>query len=165
MSKLLRYYFPGNVYFVTAVTHERVPILIGNIDLLWRAFDGVKRVSHVHIIAWVVLPDHFHMIIDPHNNILSNLMQRIKMSFASNYRKRHGIYRGRVWQNRFWDHIIRNEDDMKRHIDYIHYNPVKHEYAKSPFGWKHTSIHEFFDVYGSDWGVRESVMIEGDFGE
>jgi putative transposase len=113
------------------------------------------------------MPDHFHIIIDPLENEISNTMQRIKMGFATRYRKRKGLKSGRVWQNRFWDHILRNESDMNRHIDYIHYNPVHHGYNKSPFTWKHSSIHEYLKSgqYMPDWGIIENISLNEDFGE
>ncbi|MFZ5980732.1 MAG: REP-associated tyrosine transposase, partial [Candidatus Zixiibacteriota bacterium] len=115
----------------------------------------------------VILPEHIHFIIDPLSFDVSNIIQRIKMSFAANYRKRNDLKAGRIWQNRFWDHIIRNQQDMNRHIDYIHYNPVKHGLVESPFSWKESSIHEYGikGYYSSDWGQREDLVIEGDFGE
>ena len=167
MSKLLRYYSPGNAYFVTAVTYRREAILLEHVDLFWRALQSVRRNANFEPIAWVVLPDHFHMVINPGGENLSSLMQRIKMSFATNYRKRRGIYRGRVWQNRFWDHVIRDDDDMNRHIDYIHYNPVKHGFVVSPFDWEQSSIRDYHKrgLYELDWGQAESLVFEGGFGE
>jgi len=52
-------------------------------------------------------------------------------------------------------------------MDYIHYNPVKHEYVKSPFEWKYSSIHVYKKngYYQSDWGVKEDLNFDGEFGE
>jgi putative transposase len=74
---------------------------------------------------------------------------------------------GRIWQRRFWDHIIRNEADLNRYIDYIHYNPVKHGFAQSPFSYLHTSIHEYQKegYYQADWGAKETPGFKGDYGE
>lgn len=82
------------------------------------------------------------------------------------YRKSHGIRTGRIWQNRFWDHIIRDEDDLRRHVDYIHFNPVKHGIEKSPFEWKHSSVFQFYPE--EDWHFDLELVEEfesGDFGE
>jgi REP-associated tyrosine transposase len=72
-----------------------------------------------------------------------------------------------IWQRRFWDHIIRNQTDLNKHIDYIHYNPVKHGYVNSPFEWEYSSIHVYRDkgYYQSDWGMKEDLNIGGEFGE
>jgi len=93
-----------------------------------------------------------------------HFMHDFKLSFASLYRKKHNQNAGRVWQSRFWDHIIRNEKDLNNHIDYIHYNPVKHGLVKSPFEWKYSSIHEYKEYYQTDWGKKE-FLFEGDYGE
>ena len=88
------------------------------------------------------------------------------MSFSASYLKRLGLKSGRVWQNRFWDHIVRDEKDWNSHVDYIHYNPVKHGHVLTPFEWKNSSIHEFYRLgkYERDWG-ETPIGIEGDFGE
>ena len=54
---------------------------------------------------------------------------------------------------------------MNRHIDYIHYNPVKHGLVLGPLDYRYSSIHEYQDFYPDGWGVRNDVRIEGDFGE
>ncbi len=144
-----------------------MPILIDQFDLLWPAIQTVKKEMPFDLIAWVVLSDHLHMVIDPLENDLSSLMKRIKLSFSTSYRKRAGRREGRVWQYRFWDHIIRDQSDMNRHIDYIHYNSVKHGLTASPFDWKYSSIHEYLrdGYYPKDWGVEGVLEFEGAFGE
>ena len=119
------------------------------------------------IIAQVILPEHFHLILINNEGELSNIMQRIKMSFAALYRANIGISQGRVWQNRFWDHIIRKQNDLNRYIDYIHYNPVKHRLIKSPFDWPYSSIHEYRQngIYQPDWGSVGSIEIDDGYGE
>ena len=167
MSKLLRRYSPGRVYFVTAVTHQRAPLLIENRDLFRLSIKKVRPILPFDLIAWVLLPDHLHLIIDPGAFDLSNLMQQIKLSFAFHTRRRIGLYRGKIWQSRFWDHIIRDQEDMNRHIDYIHYNPVKHGRVQDPFAWEPSSIHKYQEkgFYPPDWGRPGSMKMDGDFGE
>jgi len=167
MSNLRRYHTAGNWYFITNVTYLRRPVLVEHADLLLSAFERCReRVAH-DLHAWVILPDHFHAVINSKDGDMSGIMQRIKMGFAAHLRLRTGNRRGRVWQNRFWDHVIRDEEDLNRHIDYIHYNPVKHELASSPFEWKHSSIHQFHleGIYDQDWGRRDAPQFDGNFGE
>jgi putative transposase len=59
-----------------------------------------------------------------------------------------------LWQRRFWEHLIRDEDDFRRHSDYIHWNPVKHGWAKNVVDWPHSSFHAYVKrgVYEADWG-------------
>jgi len=71
-----------------------------------------------------------------------------------------------VWQRRFWEHQIRNDEDLIRHADYIHYNPVKHSLVGSPHAWKHSSLHRCVrdGLYHPDWGVNEPVTFDGAIG-
>ena len=107
------------------------------------------------LIAWAILPDHFHLLIHPQNTNISLLMKKIKLFFSAGYRQRKGLQSGRLWQFRFWDHIIRNQDDMNRHIDYIHRNPLKHCLVESPFHYPYSSIHHYREYYPDDWGLKE----------
>ncbi len=167
MTNIRRYFREGDISFLTHVTHNRQPILIDHFELLWSSIEKAKEENKFEIISWVILPDHFHLVIDPKTNELPNLMKRIKLSFSAKYRKSVEISSGRVWQNRFWDHIIRNEEDLRRHIDYVHYNPVKHGLVNSPKDWRFTSFHDFLNNgdYPADWGVRETMTFDGSFGE
>jgi len=167
MSNLRRYFREGDISFITSVTYNRNPILITHISLLQRAMENMSQKYKSEIIAHVILKDHFHMIIDPNGNDIIKIIQGIKMSFSSLYRKNQKLKSGKVWQNRYWDHIIRDRDDLNKHIDYIHYNPVKHGYLKSPFEWRFSSIHEFKKkgLYQDDWGVKEQIKFNDEFGE
>ena len=70
-----------------------------------------------------------------------------------------------IWQRRFWEHLIRDDKDYERHVDYIHFNPVKHGFVKRPVDWEYSSIHRYIQqgVVASDWAVRDKVM--GEYGE
>jgi putative transposase len=72
---------------------------------------------------------------------------------------------GRVWQYRYWDHIIRNEIDLRRHIDYIHYNPIKHGLVKRPIDYVFSSIHKYREFYPADWGIGIKFDNQNDYGE
>lgn len=167
MTNIRRYFREGQVYFLTHVTDERQPVLINHIDIFWRAYSAVIDSSGAESIAWAVLPEHFHLIIDPHEADLSSLMKRFKLKFSGLYRSRLDLYRGRVWQHRFWDHVIRDQEDFNRHIDYVHFNPVKHGLVRDPFEYEHSSLPKFFreGYYSRDWGCHELIGFAGDFGE
>ncbi len=155
------------MYFLTHVTYHRMPLLVENYDLLKDALDSTLGLWETQISAWVVLPDHIHMIVNPGSADLSHMMKRLKLSFSARYRKRRNAQGGRVWQNRFWDHVIRDEDDLRQHVDYIHYNPVKHGLVANPFEWKLSSIGTFLEqgYYAEDWGLSNSLTFNGDYGE
>jgi len=165
MSRLRRYFSEGKPYFITNVAFKRRPILRDNVDLFWQAADSVSRRLSFELIAWVVMPDHFHLIVDATECSLSDFMKRIKLSFSRYFMIRRGATKGRLWQYRYWDHIIRNEKDLNNHLNYIHYNPVKHGLVTRPFDYPHSSIHKFAEYYQTDWGAKEEVEFNGDFGE
>ena len=64
-----------------------------------------------------------------------------------------------VWQRRFWEHTIRDDRDFRKHVNYIHYNPVKHKYVKSPVEWRYSSIHTYIQrgLLAEDWSADEDV--------
>lgn len=168
MSNIRRYYQENNIYFVTSVTYKKNPILIENAQVLSSSIEYYKQEYNLDIIAFVILPDHFHIIINPKHHNLSGIMRKIKLKFSGKYRHSRSIEKGRIWQNRFWDHIIRDENDLNKHIDYIHYNPVKHNYIQNPFSWENSSIHKFREknIYADDWGTNfDYSKLNGDFGE
>jgi len=166
MSRLRRYPSDNAIYFLTHITYNRRPILDENAALLLSAIESAKNKFSFENIAWAILPDHVHIIINPKNQDISNLMQRIKQTFSMNYRKGTHVT-GKIWQLRFCDHVIRNQDDLNRHIDYIHYNPVKHGLVKAPGEYAFSSFRLYLQkgAYGSDWGAQEEIKCEGKYGE
>jgi putative transposase len=165
MTNIRRYYNDSYSYFVTNVTYQRQRILLDHAEFLKQSIDKVKSETRFDLVAWVILPDHFHMIVHPETTNISLLMRKIKLSFSSKYRKLLKMASGQVWQNRFWDHVIRNQDDMNRHLDYIHFNPVKHNLVSRPFNYQYSSIHDYRDCYTDDWGIRGEIDVAGDYGE
>lgn len=165
MSNLRRYNPDGRPVFITSVTHNRRKILLQNIDVFWAALNNIISKYKIGLVAWAILPDHFHILIEPRDISISRIVHDFKMSFSIRYRKKRNLREGRIWQLRFWDHIIRDEKDWIRHLDYIHYNPVKHFVTKSLFDYPHSSIQKYPEYYGPDWGVNESPKFQGEYGE
>ena len=167
MTNIRRYWQPGRLCFLTHVTLDRAPILVTHSDLLLNAIHMHRSLTPFDVIAWVILPDHLHLLVDPNDNDVSRLIRRIKLSFSTRLRGRLDLKDGRVWQYRFWDRMMRNQDDVNRHIEYIHYNPVKHGYVSDPFMWPQSSLAEHYakGLYQRDWGILAPVEIEGEFGE
>jgi len=156
-----------NYYFVTNITYNRLPVLVQSIDLYHTAIDNTCQHFDFEIPAWVVLPDHLHLIIKPKKGNLSEIMKYFKQNFGFLYRKRIGTRTGRIWQLRFWDHIIRDENDMNHHIDYIHYNPVKHGLVRAAREYTHSSFTDYISegYYQADWGEIEENRYKGEYGE
>lgn len=144
MSKLRRYKIENGIYFITSVTYNRSSILLENVEILWVAIGHVMKQINFELIGWVILPDHFHFLLNAKDNNPSGIMRLIKSKFSGLYRSKYSLTSGRVWQNRFWDHYIRDESDLKKHLDYIHFNPVKHGLVERPFDFEHSPIHDFF---------------------
>jgi putative transposase len=152
MVKYRRYYHPGGTYFFTLTLQNRkADYLTQYINELGNAIRNVKCIHAFNTLAIVVLPDHLHTIWQlPEGDSNFSLRWRcIKTSFAANI-KRRGVCIGKnqynehvLWQRRFWEHMIRDEKDFERHVNYIHYNPVKHHLVKQVKDWPYSSFHRF----------------------
>ena len=164
-----RAYQPGGSYFFTLITHQRQPLLSipENIDRLRIAFKREMEKHPFTIDAIVILPDHLHTIWTlPENDTgYSGRWSRIKRYFsigcigdsAMQSVSRHNKREKPVWQRRFWEHTIRDGNDWQRHMNYIHYNPVKHGHASSPEEWPYSSFRRCVRKgwYSPDWGATE----------
>ncbi|MBN2107131.1 MAG: transposase [Deltaproteobacteria bacterium] len=164
----------GGCYFFTVVTHNRLPILTlpENIDRLRQSLRREKQRNSFEIDAMVVLPEHLHCLwrLPEEDTDYSGRWNRIKRYFskgcsvvcptvsASRLAKREYA----VWQRRFWEHRIRDDRDWRTHMDYIHYNPVKHGYAGSPAEWPYGSFKQCIErgLYEPNWGANGMVEIE-----
>ena len=159
MPNYLRYYVENSMVFITVVTYNRQPILIDNINLLRQSLKDSRY--NFNIIAGVVLPEHFHILIKPENiKELPKIIFSIKYRFSRNIGgigippyelKRKG--ERKIWQSRYYDHIIRNEKDLEKHIDYIHYNPIKHGFVTKAIDYPFSSFEKFVSqgYYDKDW--------------
>ena len=162
MVRYRRNLLPGGTFFFTlTVTDRRSSVLVDHIDPLRRAFRTARRERPFGIDAIVVLPDHLHMImtLPPDDADFSGRWRRIKSLFTRLVvsrgfeckRDRRGEYA--LWQKRFWEHTVRDDRDFERHVDYIHYNPVKHGLASQVSDWPHSSFHRYvrLGVLPRDW--------------
>ena len=161
-----RVFIQDSYVFLTVVTNNRKNLLIENIDLLNAAFKNTKTNYNFDIIAFVLLPDHFHLIIKP-NNIFEypKIISSIKHCFSKNFNvvgqvcPTYDRSKG-IWQRRYFEHTIISEDDLHNHINYIHYNPVKHKHAKAPKDWEHSSFDKFVKAgnYDVNWGTTQDIQ-------
>ncbi|MEY4768661.1 MAG: hypothetical protein RL637_1300 [Pseudomonadota bacterium] len=103
----------------------------------------------------VILPDHLHAMITlpDGDNDYSTRWMLIKQSFSRQIPKTERINKSRktrsergIWQRRYWEHLIRDDDDYEKHFNYIHYNPVKHGYVKQATEWKYSTIHQYINA-------------------
>ena len=149
-----RIYIENSLLFITLVTNNRSEILINSIEIIKQALFNVQQIYKFELIAYSVLPDHIHCIIKPENiSEYPKIIKSFKYSFTKNVGLVKPTYKGsKIWQNRYWEHTIRDEDDLYRHIDYIHYNPMKH-YNIAPKDWEFSSFHKYVknNIYEKNW--------------
>jgi putative transposase len=164
----IRYRLPDGCYFFTVNLLERYSndLLIPYISLLRESVKRTKEKYPFDIDGWVVLPDHMHCIwMLPHgDDNFSTRWRLIKSHFVkifpkeerqSSIRQKRGE-RG-IWQRRYWEHFIRDNNDYHRHLDYLHYNPVKHGYVRRVADWPYSSFHRWVEkgVYSIEWGAGQ----------
>ncbi len=170
MPEYRRWYVPGGTFFFTLVTYNRRPILCADVArrCLHEAIDKVRNAWPFQTVAIVLLPDHLHAVwtLPPGDADYSVRWKLIKAEFTRQYlgtcgrevpptvsRLRHG--ERAVWQRRFWEHTVRDESDLKRCVDYIHWNPKKHGHVVAIRDWHWSSFHRFVSLgeYELDWGA------------
>ncbi|MGC4004394.1 MAG: transposase [Pirellulales bacterium] len=173
MSHYRRIRRPGGTYFFTLKTEGNSPIFGDDpqVRLLGQVLRETKTAWPFYIDAIVVLPDHIHAIwtLPTGDHEYPKRWGWLKKTFTSRFlrgggtervvsRSRRTNRRRGVWQRRFWEHTIRNEDDFDRHFDYIHWNPVKHGYVNCPADWRYSSFHRWakLGIY-SALGMRRQI--------
>ena len=169
MSNYRRSNTPGATYFFTLITHNRKPLF--SIDrapriLRW-AISDVRERRPFKVEAICLLPDHIHTIwrLPDGDSAYPQRWNEIKGIFTKQFRdissdeeqisrSRQRKGEGGIWQRRFWEHIIRDENDLKNHMDYLHYNPVKHGLVDQVVDWPWSSFHRYVKagIYPVDWG-------------
>ncbi|ELP29507.1 hypothetical protein RBSWK_06584 [Rhodopirellula baltica SWK14] len=169
MSDYQRYFVPGGTFFLTVVAYGRRPILTTEKgrDFLRAAVTSVRERHPFSLVANVLLPDHWHLIVQlpPGDDRYSLRIKLIKSKFSERWleaglpeanvtkSQRNRGERG-IWQPRFWEHTVRDEEDLERCADYIHWNPRKHQLVGRVRDWKWSSFHRFVEQghYEIDWG-------------
>jgi putative transposase len=173
MTEYRRACIPGATWFFTVNLAERhgKPLLVDHIDLLRRVFRDVKDRHPFAIEAMVVLPEHLHCIwaLPAGDSDYKTRWALIKVGFsrqlpAGERRSASRVQRGErgIWQRHFWEHAIRDDRDFDRHVDYIHWNPVKHGCVKRPSDWPHSSFHAYVrrGLYADDWACDPDGAID-----
>lgn len=171
MSHYTRARFKGGTYFFTLVAFKRRNILTTDPAriALRQAIEHIRKRRLFEIRAFVLLPDHLHAIwtLPRGDDDYSTRWMRIKEEFTRRWLSdggselrvssaaRNKRLRG-VWQQRFWEHTICDERDFAAHMDYIHFNPVKHGYVKCPHEWPYSSFQSGVasNTYAPTWMCR-----------
>lgn len=168
-----RVWQPGGTYFFTVNLNDRAnnDLLIRYIDLLREAVRDVRAKHPFEIVAWVVLPEHMHAIWTlPQGDVdYAKRWLAIKAIFSRRIPKGELVSDSRntrgergIWQRRFWEHTIRDDRDLDNHINYVHYNPVKHGYVDDAANWPHSSFHRYFrdGALPTNWAAANDMDLE-----
>ena len=170
----------GGTYFFTLVTENRQEFLCEpeRVSLLRNAFQYVMERHPFKIDAFILLPDHLHCMwtLPESDRDFSTCWRLIKSYFSRHCNLSNSIQPSlsrqkkqekAIWQRRFWEHCIKDEMDFKNHVDYIHYNPVKHELVRSPKDWEYSSFHRYVrqGVYNREWGSDGGIKFDSSIGK
>ncbi len=182
MPTFIRSRMSGGTFFFTVVTYRRREILTDpkGIVILRRVISEVRQEHPFSIDGWVLLPDHMHCIwtLPEGDDDYSQRWGLIKARFSrstrtlfhcnnlmTNSKERHRECS--IWQRRFWEHQIRDEKDLHAHLDYVHYNPVKHGMVVNVANWPYSTFHRYVKqgLYPVNWGENISFESNSKFGE
>ncbi len=170
--------YKGLTYFFTVVTHMRRKFLTDKLarQCLREVWKEVQEEYPFEVIALCLMPEHLHCIwrLPPEDVDYSRRWGLIKKTFSPLYIGRGGQEieqsesrikkrESGIWQRRFYEHRIRDRKDMQNHVDYIHYNPVKHGYVQSVFDWSWSTIHKYHRLghyRNCDWSVIENLEMD-----
>lgn len=176
MANYRRNFIPGGSFFFTVnLADRRSCLLTERIEQLRTAF-RYTRIRHTFTIdAIVVLPDHLHTIwtLPPGDADFATRWRLIKTAFSRSIETRQPRSLSRaakgergIWQRRYWEHTLRDENDLEQHCHYIHYNPVKHGHVLAACDWPYSSFQRFvkLGMYPMNWAVA-SQRGGDEFGE
>ena len=150
--------------------------IVDEIDALRTVMKQVKKNHPFKIDAMVVLPDHIHALwtLPADDCDFATRWMLIKSGFSRQQPKRERINNSRqtkgergIWQRRYWEHLIRDDHDYEKHVDYIHYNPVKQGYVQSASEWRYSSIHTYISkgLLKQNWGFHDDGIEGSMFGK
>ena len=172
MARYRRARVAGGTYFFTVVTErrQRVLVLPEVRAALRAAIENVRVARPFDIKGWVLLPDHIHAIwtLPPDDADFATRWRLIKLLFAKGLPKHERLSAVRrqrkergIWHRRYWEHTIRDERDFEAHVNYIHFNPVKHRHATAPRDWPHSSFNRFVreGLLAPDWAVVPEIEL------
>ena len=165
----------GTYFFTVNLAERRSDVLVRYVDGLRTVLKKVKEKHPFSILAMVILPEHLHAIwrLPPDDADYPLRWSLIKGGFSRLLAKSERIRASRmakrergIWQRRYWEHQIRDEGDLARHVDYIHYNPVKHGWVERAIEWPHSTLHGYVErgIVKPDWGVSTNDGV-GCYGE
>jgi putative transposase len=165
----------GATYFFTlTLADRRTPLLVDAIGKLRSAYLQTAKALPFETLAICILPDHLHAVwtLPDGDHAYAQRWASIKSGFSRQLPARPRLSASQrlkrekgIWQRRFWEHRIRDEHDLIRHVDYIHNNPVKHGLVTHVHDWPYSSFHRYVKdgLLPADWGSASNTT--GTFGE
>lgn len=176
MSQYRRAKIEGGVFFFTVTRADRSSdLLVRHIDRLRQIYSSIQQRFPFETIAICVLPDHLHALWSmPADDadfplrwgLIKSGFSRGLPSDARRTQSKIAKREKGIWQRRYWEHAVRDDDDLERHVDYIHFNPVKHGYVSRVYDWPHSSFRRYVarGLLPMDWG-GDAKDTGGKFGE
>jgi putative transposase len=165
MRTYIRNRVPGGTYFFTVnlACRSGNTLLIEHIELLRKAYRATRIERPFETIAAVILPEHLHVIwrLPADDDDYPTRWRMLKSRFSHSIANTEIVKRSRalkcergIWQRRYWEHTIQDNADLYRHIDYIHYNPVKHGWCETPVEWPFSTMRRYVErgLLSPDWG-------------
>jgi putative transposase len=176
MPQYQRVKLDGGMFFFTVAIAERPSgLLVRHIDRLRRIYASAQQRYPFETVAICILPDHLHAVwtLPWGDDEYSTRWSVIKAGFSRGLHETALCSRSKqvrrergLWQRRYWEHAIRDDADLERHVDYIHFNPVKHGHASQVVDWPYSSFHQYVarGILPADWGGKLDNLA-GAFGE
>jgi len=163
----------GTYFFTLALADRRSDLLVREVDALRASVSRARTLYPFNIDAWVVLPEHLHAVwtLPEGDADFPTRWTLIKRGFSAKIAKGESRSASRIakgergiWQRRFWEHTVRNEADFTRHVDYVHFNPVKHGLVSNAGDWPFSSFRRAVarGHHPTDWRGEDII---GEFGE
>ena len=154
----------GTYFFTVNLADRQADTLVRHVDALRKCMHTMKAAHPFALVAMVVLPEHLHAIwrLPAGDADYSTRWALLKAGFSRRVQAGESISQSRaakrergLWQRRYWEHQIRDEDDLARHVDYTHFNPVKHGWVSAAADWPHSTLHAYAarGLVSPDWGV------------
>lgn len=159
----------GSYFFTVTLADRSACLLTDHVEVLRDVVRRVRAARPFEAVAMVVMPEHLHAVwtLPAEDDDYSGRWRAIKAGFTHGLRQRglnlQSNAKGEcaVWQRRFWEHTLRDELDLARHVDYIHYNPVKHGWVKQVRDWPWSSFHRYVrqGVLPEDWAAAPDTPL------
>ena len=154
----------GTYFFTVNLADRQADTLVRHVDALRKCMHTMKAAHPFALVAMVVLPEHLHAIwrLPAGDADYPTRWALLKAGFSRHVCSGEPISPSRaakrergIWQRRYWEHQIRDEDDLARHVDYTHFNPVKHGWVSAAADWPHSTLHAYAarGLVSPDWGV------------